>query len=81
MRAGLLEHFEFIPRKHAALADVYWLKWQRGAYPMHLAIVTEKNYVLHADGEGAKSVVEHVMPQSWNECIVTAMRWKAWANG
>lgn len=83
MEKGLRAHFNFIPRTHVIAGDAFWIKWKRTAYPMHLALVTgfaggDCPVVLHADGEAAKMVVEHTMPESWRELIVTGLRWKHW---
>lgn len=85
MRAGLLNHFNIIPRASISAGDVLWIKWTRRAYPLHLAIVTECSSgnlrtmnILHAEADIAKRVVEHPLPVAWHTLIVTSLRWRVW---
>ena len=80
MHAGIMDHFVTVARNVTEPGDVLWLRWRRNAYPMHLAIILANGFVLHADGNTAKKVIEQPMPGSWAERIVFALRWRGFVD-
>lgn len=76
MNDGLLHHLRKVQQIQAG--DLLWMWWMRSYQPTHLAVVAGDGNVIHACSQGAKAVVEHALPQSWQPQIVSRLRWKGW---
>jgi len=84
MYEGLRRHMSPVTAREAQPGDIIWVRWNRRAYPAHLAIITK----IAADGWptvlhcwGIKQFdrgVEHRMPKDCQGQIFKYLRWHEW---
>lgn len=72
MRAKLREHFDQVWAMQPG--SVLWLKFNNE--PMHLAIYTEDNTLIHAVSTGPGCVVEHGFRYPWPKRVHQILEWK-----
>jgi cell wall-associated NlpC family hydrolase len=79
MRAGIMDHFNPVRRDQVRIGDVYWMKFNRKGNPMHLALITEQDQIMHADGSTSiKKVCEIRFPEQWHSHVAFSLRWRGW---
>lgn len=76
-RMGQLMQQYLLPGEWRVPGDICWIQWRQGL-PMHLAIMTGDNTLIHAFGD-VRKVCEHRITPLWIERIVSFWRYPGFA--
>lgn len=72
MGAALAERLQTITRAELSPGDIVWLRFE--ADPMHLAIYSERDTLIHAISNGPGCVVEHAFRPPWPGRVIGCYR-------